>query len=333
MKKFFTLLCGAMFVMTAIAQPPKTVLYLADEMPFATGEGRHNQEMFDIISGLGYNVTAEAITAGGTTTGYDCIFASESPGSSSPGWPTYKEAPLPMVMGKVWAAKGPALGWFAGENSGTDYGNSIDSIFIKVEDHEILTGLDDEFGIVNGGSTEGAIGAFVNFTLVEDPAGVTVICKSEGTEGKPDEEHTVVTVDKGSTLNGVTLANDVVILGIHQVVYDELNSNAIKLIDNCLKWAMGIPIGELGIEDESAELEINVYPNPSNTGMVNINFNQYVASAEVNILSLDGRTVRTDNIYNLESMNLDLSDLNSGIYILNITGTDITFTQSISIQY
>lgn len=326
MKRLFTLLCGGLFVMTAIAQPPKTVLYLSSALPFETGDGKHDQEMFDIISGLGYNVTAEAITAGGTTSGYDCIFTSESIPSGNGGWPTYSEAPLPMVMAKVWAVKGPALGWVAGENSDVDYGNSPDSLFVKVNDHDILTGLGDQFGIVNGGSTEEAIGAFVNFS-VENPAGVTVIAASE----QNADHHTVVTVDKGSTLNGKTLQSDVVILGIHQVVYDELNSNAVTLIDNCLKWAMGIPFVS-GIEDEAADLEINVYPNPSSTGMMNINFNQYVTSAQVSILALDGRTIRTDNVYNLESVNLDLSDLNSGIYILNINGSDINFAQTISLQ-
>jgi hypothetical protein len=328
MKKLFTLICVAFLAVTAFAQPPKTVLYLCDQVPFLVEAGRHDTEMFDIISGLGYNVTAEAISATGTTSGYDCAFSSESIGSSNAGWATYKEAPLPMVMGKVWAIKGPALGWVVGENGDVDYGNSPDSIFVKVNDHDIITKLGDSFGIVKGGSTEGAIGAFVNFS-VENPSGVNVICAAENNA----DQHTLVTVDKGSTLNGNTLANDVVILGIHQVVYDEVNSNAITLIDNCLKYVLGIEINPAtdGIENEVA-LDVNVYPNPSTDGMVTINFNQYVPSAQVSILSLDGRTFRTEDIYNAESVNLNLSDMNSGIYILNIAGTDISFTQKISIQ-
>jgi len=295
MKKFLTLLLGTLFVFVAFAQP-KQVLYLTTPVPFASGPGLNDQCMFDIIEDLGYVVTPEEISATSSTTGFDCCFTSEAIQSAHSGWVTYKTAPLPMVMGKVWAIKSAALGWVA--ESGC-YNNSVDSIFQKVTDHDITTGLDDEFQITVPGSTETAIGAWVNFDA-ENPAGVEVVYDMLDSA----HMHAVVAIDAGSTLNGNTLSSNVAILGI-------LDPNSIN--------------------DNDAVIETTtVYPNPSN-GMVNIEFN-HVTSAQITILALDGRTIRTNDIYNVESTSLDLSDLNSGIYIINITGTDINYTQSICLQ-
>ena len=323
MKKFLTLLLGTLFVFVAFAQP-KQVLYLTSAVPFETGDGHEDSSMYKIIEGLGYNVTPEIISATSSTTGYDCIFTSEAIPSGDGGWITYRTAPLPMVMGKTWAIRGSALAWVAEGTSGIDFGNSPDSIFQKVTDHDITTGLDDEFQITVPGSTETDIGAFVNFD-VESPAGIEVIYDILDSA----HQHAVVAIAAGSTLNGNTLSNKVAIYGVHQVAYDELNDNAARLMDNCLRWAMGLAPNS--INDNDAVIETTtVYPNPSN-GMVNIEFNQ-VTSAQITILALDGRTIRTSDIYNVESASLDLSDLNSGIYIINITGTDINYTQSICLQ-
>jgi len=320
MKKFLTLLLGTLFVFVAFAQP-KQVLYLTTPVPFASGPGLNDQCMFDIIEDLGYVVTPEEISATSSTTGFDCCFTSEAIQSAHSGWVTYKTAPLPMVMGKVWAIKSAALGWVA--ESGC-YNNSVDSIFQKVTDHDITTGLDDEFQITVPGSTETAIGAWVNFDA-ENPAGVEVVYDMLDSA----HMHAVVAIDAGSTLNGNTLSSNVAILGIHQVVYDELNDNAARLTDNCLRWVMGLAPNSIN-DNDAVIATTTVYPNPSN-GMVNIEFNQ-VTSAQITILALDGRTIRTSDIYNVESASLDLSDLNSGIYIINITGTDINYTQSICLQ-
>ena len=320
MKKFLTLLLGILFVFGAFAQP-KEVLYLTTPVPFATGPGLNDQPMSDIIEALGYVVTPEQISATSSTTGFDCCFTSEAIPSGDGGWIAYKTAPMPMVMAKVFAIKSAALGWVA---EGGCYGNSPDSILQKVNDHEICTGLDDEFQISVPGCTEGAIGAYVNFDA-ENPAGIEVVYDMLDSA----HMHAVVAIAAGSTLNGNTLSSKVAILGIHQVVYDELNDNAARLTDNCLRWVMGLAPNSIN-DNDAVIATTTVYPNPSN-GMVNIEFN-HVTSAQITILALDGRTIRTNDIYNVESTLLDLSDLNSGIYIINITGTDINYTQSICLQ-
>jgi len=327
MKKIFTLLLGTLLTLCAFSQAPKTVLYLTSPVPFATGANMNDQIMFDLIEGLGYIVTAEQLTAGGTTAGYDVIFASEAPPSGDGGWSTYSDAPLPMVMAKVWATKSSALGWITTENGGVDYANSPDSMYVAVDDeHEITTNLPDPLKIISA-SGEADNAAWVN--AADYPSGAAVVYSTEDDAA----QHTVVAIDQGTTLNGHTLASPVVIVGIHQNAYDALTDDVPALIDNCLKWAMGIEIEEkdpAGIIDNTI-INTTVYPNPSN-GVVNLKFSQYVTSAQVTITALDGRTVRTSDIYNAESASLDYSDLSSGIYILNISGKNINYTQSISLQ-
>lgn len=325
MKKIFTLLLGTILTLGAFSQAPKTVLYITDPVPFAVGANLNDQFMFDIIEDLGYIVTAEQISATSSTTGYDVIFTSEAPASGNAGWVTYADAPLPMVMGKVWAIKASALGWIATENGGTDYGNSPDSVFTAVEeDHELTRGLGAEIDICDN-SGEGDNGAWVDASQLDGATVVYAIASNT-------DQGAVVTLDQGASLNGHTLASPVVILGIHQVVYDALNMDVVpRLVDNCLKFAMGEDIGDPDAINDNDIINTTVYPNPS-TGIINLRFNQFVTSAQVTITALDGRTIRTSDIYQADNATLDLSDLTSGIYILHINGENISFAHSISIN-
>jgi hypothetical protein len=336
MKKIFTLLLGVFITFGALFAAPKTVLYLSNAAnPFATGDNANDQIMFDLIESLGYIVTAEVIDLDGTDGTYDVAFTSEAIQSGDGGWKGgppdnpngWRIAPIPMVMAKVWAIKNTALNWIETENNPDDYGNSPDTIFVAVDDeHPITTGLPDPLQVIEN-SGEGDNGAYVNAS--DFPSGANVVYSTQ--EGG-EAEATVVAIDAGTTLNTHQLENNVVILGIHQVAYDALAENTAKLIDNCLKWAMGEDINDPDAIDDNDLVNTTVYPNPS-TGMVNVRFDQFITSAQLTITALDGRTIRTNDIYNAESVSLDLSDLTSGIYIMNIRGKDINYTQSISLQY
>lgn len=331
MKRLFTLLFVILITLAAFAQAPKSVLYLTTPVPFASGDNLHDQEMFDILTDLGYLVTPEQISATSSTSGYDVIFTSEAIPSGDGGWPNYASAPLPMVMAKVWAVREGAMAWVAGQNSGTDYGNSADSIFVVVDDeHPLNCNLPDRFSIVHSGSTESDIGAFVNFS-VENPSGVNVVYSTELSA----DQHTVVDVDAFTSLNGNTLQNRVVILGIHQIAYDEINAHAIQLIDNCLQYAVDGEVdcggGGTSINDQKITI-VNVFPNPSIDGNFHLKLNRVISSAQVTVVALDGRTVRSVDMYNFDSIDLDLSDLSNGIYIVNINGSDINYSREVSLQ-
>jgi hypothetical protein len=241
-----------------------------------------------------------------------------------------------MVVCKAWAIKPPALAWTSSEVSNEDYGNSADSMLVKLNDHDICCDLEDEFQIAEN-SGEGAIGMYVNFKDDDPSDAVYVYDMSEKTNANPDlaaTEHALVALNPGCVLNSVnpvTLSNRAVLLPIHQVVYDALTADAETLIGNSLNWAANRLSCGSAVEDIKTEIATIVYPNPS-SGMVNLDFNQFVTSAEITIMSVDGRTMRSLLINNVDFTSLDLSDLNSGIYIIKIAGNNINYKQSICLQ-
>jgi hypothetical protein len=328
MKQFITLVYGIFLALNGYSQAYRCcdILYLTDTFPFAVGDNMNDQYMFDLIEDLGWSVTAEQISPTINLNDYDVVFTSEAIGSGNAGWPTFSDAPMPMIMAKVWAIKASALGWITSENGGSDYGNLTDSVFIEVEDHPITSDLPNEIKICEN-SSESAIGAFVNATDFPSGASVVYCSKSD-----PDK-HSVVALEQGTTLNGHTLENRAVILGIHQVVYDELNYDAVpRLIDNCLLWVIGMPgCGSGTTINNNDIINTTVYPNPS-TGTINVKFNQYMSSALISITALDGKTIKTYEISNTGNTSLDLTNLTNGYYFISIFGENINYTQSISLQ-
>lgn len=76
-------------------------------------------------------------------------------------------------------------------------------------------------------------------------------------------------------------------------------------------WLDNITTGYVGI-NENEEIAASVYPNPA-TDVLNIKMNEEVAS--VVITALDGKTVATET-----SNSVNISELNTGMYLYTITG-------------
>ncbi|MBK7854159.1 MAG: T9SS type A sorting domain-containing protein [Bacteroidetes bacterium] len=110
------------------------------------------------------------------------------------------------------------------------------------------------------------------------------------------------------------------------------------LIDNtgiekylCQNTSMRLPGSQ---ENESMnEIEfdrgLKVIPNPSN-GIFKLLFENELENITVNIYDLSGRKIKS--ISNLSTINLDLSELNDGIYLLEATGDGFSERQKIVIR-
>ncbi len=87
--------------------------------------------------------------------------------------------------------------------------------------------------------------------------------------------------------------------------------------------------GTLANEDFSNKKGVSIYPNPSN-GRFNININQYTGKVNIQVADLNGREVYAakNEIFNSEKA-LDLQMLESGIYVLRISGENLDYSQKI----
>ena len=85
----------------------------------------------------------------------------------------------------------------------------------------------------------------------------------------------------------------------------------------------------LANEDFTNTKGVSIYPNPSN-GQFNININQYSGKVNIQVVDLNGREVFTtkNELFNSEKA-VDLKMLESGIYVLRISGEDLNYSQKI----
>ncbi|UPT69386.1 MAG: T9SS type A sorting domain-containing protein [Flavobacterium sp. JAD_PAG50586_2] len=74
--------------------------------------------------------------------------------------------------------------------------------------------------------------------------------------------------------------------------------------------------GTLGVNEALAS-KFNTYPNPANN-TVNVSNNYNITLTNVNITDINGRTVKTMNVNNLSEVQMNVSDLNTGVYFMNI---------------
>ncbi|MCL9808151.1 T9SS-dependent M36 family metallopeptidase [Flavobacterium luminosum] len=85
----------------------------------------------------------------------------------------------------------------------------------------------------------------------------------------------------------------------------------------------------LAKEDFINPNSINIYPNPTN-GNLNISIDRDVTDSVITIVDLNGRVVYSENTQSISGVKtLNLNQLQSGIYILNIKGENINHSQKI----
>lgn len=98
---------------------------------------------------------------------------------------------------------------------------------------------------------------------------------------------------------------------VNQLYIVAVSSNNAVASPGTTLWLDNITTGFVGV-DENEVIAASVYPNPA-TDVLNIKMNEEVAS--VVITALDGKVVATEN-----STSINISGLNTGMYIYTITG-------------
>ena len=147
---------------------------------------------------------------------------------------------------------------------------------------------------------------------------------------KPDPN----TLESEWMLNAVSFASNVDDISILEtdltagtntltaIIHD--NSNFLR-VDNhdsfhvySITWTINYTT--LGIEDIESELKdynISLYPNPAQS-VLNLKFeSQTVSNLNVEIISIDGKRVKSIMLSNLENTQVDISNLSQGVYVTN----------------
>ena len=85
----------------------------------------------------------------------------------------------------------------------------------------------------------------------------------------------------------------------------------------------------LALDDFTNNKGVSIFPNPSN-GQFNININQYSGKVNIQVADLNGREVYAakNELFNSEKA-IDLQMLESGIYVLRISGEGLNYSQKI----
>ncbi|GAA4887730.1 hypothetical protein GCM10023311_09420 [Flaviramulus aquimarinus] len=140
-----------------------------------------------------------------------------------------------------------------------------------------------------------------------------------------ESEWTLNAANLANNVDGVSLLETDLVEGTNTLTTVVNDATALLKVDNhnsfhiyTVTWT--INYSTLGIEDiESAvnNFNISLYPNPANTS-VNLKFeSNNNQNLKVDIVSLDGKKVKTLSISNYENQNIDISHLSPGIYITN----------------
>ena len=85
----------------------------------------------------------------------------------------------------------------------------------------------------------------------------------------------------------------------------------------------------VGINEFNLQNTFNVYPNPSD-GDFNIRFNNYThGNITINVVNLLGATIKVINSASVDMVNINLSELDNGVYYLQIVSDKNTSTKKI----
>lgn len=158
---------------------------------------------------------------------------------------------------------------------------------------------------------------------------------------KPDPN----TLESIWTLNTVSFATDVDDVSILEtdlvegtntlttVIHDNTN---FLLVDNhdtfhvyTVTWTINYTT--LGVETIKSEVNtynISLYPNPTNS-ILNLKFeSNSISDLKVEIVSIDGKTVKSSLLSNYENKQVDISNLSQGIYVTNFYSGNNTLIAS-----
>lgn len=87
----------------------------------------------------------------------------------------------------------------------------------------------------------------------------------------------------------------------------------------------------LSSSDFSQSDAVKIYPNPA-TDLINVTVSNFVGDLKVELFDINGRLVKSKSIDFSGNYTLDLNGLNSGVYIVKLTGSELNHSEKIVIN-
>ena len=116
---------------------------------------------------------------------------------------------------------------------------------------------------------------------------------------------------------GTTGMPKVVVLGknTHTIYYNENDNKTTQIgVENAITLALTTSVG---IDEKANDLNLIAYPNPTN-GIINVEYSSKIP-AQLNVINMLGENVFSQNTNNTKKTTIDLSNLNKGLYFLQMT--------------
>lgn len=109
------------------------------------------------------------------------------------------------------------------------------------------------------------------------------------------------------------------------MVADQATNQEGPIIDNF------VVNSSLSVDDVANNNSFSVYPNPSK-GSFNIQAKRNLGDVAVNIFDINGRSIFTKDVTLTGTVNIDLDNLQAGLYILRVEGDNFTESRKIIIE-
>ena len=98
--------------------------------------------------------------------------------------------------------------------------------------------------------------------------------------------------------------------------------------ENCSTTSDCVAVIVSGIFDASPSLEVSVYPNPFSSNLI-VSMESTDGNTAVEILSITGKLIVKENFASSSLMNLELSDLSPGTYLIRVSNDHGQYTRPI----
>jgi autotransporter-associated beta strand protein len=192
------------------------------------------------------------------------------------------------------------------------------------------TGTTQDTVIINSGAViepgDSSIGTFTNKMLVLK-SGSKVNMEINKTSGTYDILANTGTVTLGGYLNltitGTPVAGDAFTLFTGSSFTGSFDSIVPSIPATGLEWSFSngvlsvIDPNATKVEVDKQSASVTIQPNPVKD-ICKVTLNDQYKQVDINVCSVNGNTLVSESNYNCSSVNLDLSDLTSGVYVVSI---------------